>query len=125
MSIPSQDTTATTPQRTMDKNSVWKKRRRLFETSLNPFPEYRILRETDPVSYDEERQWWAVFRYQDIQRIITDYATFSSVQVLKEQDFPRNERVKQDSHEQNQGEFAPTLINLDPPRHRQLRSLIT
>jgi cytochrome P450 len=125
MSIQSQDTTATTPQQTTEQDSVWKKRRRLFETSLNPFPEYRILRETEPVSYDEERQWWEVFRYQDVQHVITDYATFSSEQVIKDQDFPRNERAQQDSNEQDQGEFVPTLVNVDPPRHRQLRSLIT
>ena len=125
MNRQSQDSAATTPQQTTEQNDVWKKRRRLFETSLNPFPEYRILRETDPVSYDEERRWWEVFRYKDVQRIITDYATFSSEQVIKEQDFPRNERVEQDSNEQDQAEFVPTLINMDPPRHRQLRSLIT
>ncbi|MBV9021816.1 MAG: hypothetical protein JOZ71_14015, partial [Ktedonobacteraceae bacterium] len=51
MSTQSQDTTLTTPQETTEQSEVWKKRRRLFETSLNPFPEYRILRESDPVSY--------------------------------------------------------------------------
>lgn len=128
MSIQSQDNTATTPQQTNEQSEVWKKRRRLFETSLNPFPEYRIMRETDPVSYDEERRWWELFRYQDVQRIITDYATFSSEQVMKERDMPRrprSEHANQDSNEQDRGEFAPTLINLDPPRHKQLRSIIT
>ena len=98
MSTQSQDITATTPQQTTEQKELWKKRRRLFETSLDPFPEYRLVRETDPVSYDEERQWWEVFRYQDVQRIITDYATFSSEQVIKAEDFPRNEDVEQDAN---------------------------
>lgn len=125
MSMQPQDATAAMPQQTTEQNELWKKRRRLLETSLNPFPEYRILRETNPVSYDEERQWWEVFRYQDVQRVITDYATFSSERVIKDQRFHRDERLHDDSNEQQQEEIAPTLISIDPPRHRQLRSLIT
>ncbi len=116
MSIQSQDTTATTPQQETEKSELWKKRRRLFETSLNPFPEYRILRESDPVSYDEERKWWEVYRYQDVQRVINDYTTFSSERLLKDEDLRRGV---------DEEEFAPSIINLDPPRHRKLRSLVT
>ncbi|MBV9707692.1 MAG: cytochrome P450, partial [Chloroflexi bacterium] len=118
MSTQSQDTAVTTPQETTEQNEAWKKRRRFLETSLNPFPEYRILRESDPVSYDEERKWWEVYRYQDVQRIINDYATFSSERLLKDQDFRQRGGVDEE-------EFAPSILNLDPPRHRKLRSLIT
>ena len=45
---------------------------------LNPFPWYRQMREHNPVYFNEERGSWAVFRYNDVQRVLTDYNTFSS-----------------------------------------------
>ncbi len=61
--------------------------------------------------YDEQRQAWQVFRYHEVQRVLSDYTTFTS----------------------NRGRLAPSskviptsasMIELDPPRHNQLRSLV-
>jgi cytochrome P450 len=71
---------------------------------LNPFPRYRTMRESNPVSYNEKIPWWEVYRYDDVFRIVNDYTTFSSEQV--------HPAVKMFS-----------LLRADPPRHRQLRSL--
>jgi len=46
--------------------------------SLDPFPWYRMMRESNPVYYDQENELWNVFRYKDTQHILTDPATFSS-----------------------------------------------
>jgi cytochrome P450 len=48
-----------------------------------------------------------VFRYADVEQVLTDYKLFSSV---------RNPEVTQ---------ARPNILNMDPPRHRQLRNLVT
>ncbi|HLI89597.1 MAG TPA: cytochrome P450 [Ktedonobacteraceae bacterium] len=74
---------------------------------LNPFPWYRRMRESDPVYYDEQEHSWNVFRYQDVQRVLADYQTFSS-QLTEGGDQP----------------LDTSIINLDPPRQRLLRMVI-
>lgn len=44
----------------------------------NPYPYYQHMREHQPVFYDQEQQIWQVFRYADVERMFTDYRTFSS-----------------------------------------------
>lgn len=65
----------------------------------------QTMRTTQPVYYDEQNKCWRLFRYDDITRVQNDYKTFSS-----EPDEPRE---------------ANSIIAMDPPRHRQLRSLVT
>src|SRR3989440_902904 len=79
------------------------------EDALNPFPRYRLMRESQPVFYQPQHQFWQVFRYDDVQRVLSDYASFSSV-------FGGSQR---------QDPLSASLISMDPPRHRQLRNLVT
>ncbi|HEX9116267.1 MAG TPA: cytochrome P450 [Anaerolineae bacterium] len=83
-----------------------------IERELNPFPWYQAMRQQAPVYYDRERWTWNVFGYDDVQRTLSEYATFSS-----------------QFHGSGGGDgsqpFAASLIGTDPPRHRQLRSLVT
>ena len=44
----------------------------------NPYPYYQRMREQQPVFYDQEQDAWQVFRYADVERVFTDYQTFSS-----------------------------------------------
>ena len=64
---------------------------------------FRFMRDTEPVSYSKETACWRVYRYDDVAYVEHDYAIFSS-----------ENRMVPDS-----------LFGLDPPRHRQLRSLVT
>jgi len=64
-----------------------------------------------PAYYDLQRQAWQVFRYAEVQRVLSDFATFSS------------NRGKLDPADR--GPNMASLVDLDPPRHRQLRSLVT
>ena len=82
--------------------------------SLDPFPWYKKMRATNPVSFDAESGLWHVFRYADIQQILNDPATFSSEVA---------QRAMTEEERKQAGE--PSILNLDPPRHRQLRSFIT
>ncbi|MCX6499495.1 MAG: cytochrome P450 [Arthrobacter sp.] len=83
-----------------------------IEKPLNPFPHYETMRKTEPVFQDQETGLWHVFRYDDVQRVLSEHATFSS-------------RMAGGDPTGTGQLFAASLINTDPPRHRQLRSLVT
>ena len=82
------------------------------EHPLDPFPHYERMREAAPVFHDEQSGSWHVFRYDDVQRVLSDHASFSS-------------RMGGDDPSETGHLFASSLITTDPPRHRQLRSLVT
>lgn len=69
-----------------------------------PLALYREKRAHEPVSFDERFRSWNVFRYDDVLAILNDHATFSS--------------------ESRGGPGLPSIVGMDPPRHRQLRSLV-
>jgi len=79
---------------------------------LDPFPHYRRMRDSAPCFHDEQSGSWHVFRYDDVQRVLSEHATFSS-------------RMGGTEPSEAGGLFAASLITTDPPRHRQLRSLVT
>ncbi len=79
---------------------------------LDPFPQYERMRETAPVYFDEQSGSWHVFRYDEVQRALSEYATFSS-------------HMGGDDGSASGQLFSSSLIATDPPRHRQLRSLVT
>ncbi|NMR29196.1 cytochrome P450 [Crystallibacter degradans] len=85
---------------------------RALEQSMNPYPHYEAMRETAPVFHDEQTGIWHVFKYDDVHRVLSEHATFSS------------QMPPGDQSETGQL-FAASLINTDPPRHRQLRSLVS
>ncbi len=92
------------------------------EAALNPFDYYRKMRESTPVSYDEKNKIWTLFRYEDVLRVTSDYSTFSSEQVVNSEQGLETLRREGISDED-----MPTqsILSLDPPRHRQLRSLVS
>ncbi len=82
------------------------------EHPLDPFSQYERMREAAPVYHDEQTGSWHVFRYDDVQRVLSEHASFSS-------------RMGGDDPSETGQLFASSLITTDPPRHRQLRSLVT
>src|SRR6516162_9230012 len=73
-----------------------------------PFDWYRTMRATQPVFNHPEWGGWQVFRYADVSRVLTEYATFSSASFGDESD-----------------PFGSSILQMDPPRHRQLRNIVT
>ena len=67
---------------------------------------YHQMQETQPILYHPEYNLWEVFRYKDVQQVLSDSATFSS-------DHCQPEALP--------FAFAPS----DPPRHHQLRALVS
>ncbi len=83
----------------------------ILREPLNPFPYYRQMRVTSPVFYAPEFRSWFVTRYDDVQRVVDDSALFSSEQAIRSR--------------LDEKKSAPTLLWTDPPRHGQLRSLVS
>lgn len=78
---------------------------------LDPFDGYRHQRETASVAFDPMRHLWSVYGYDDVQRVLSEYATFSSA-------YGRGGGSDGDP-------LGASIISTDPPRHRQLRTLVT
>src|SRR5450759_1796814 len=68
---------------------------------------FEQMRNDQPVSLEERMGIWQVFRYEDVSKVITDYAHFSS------QAFGVSGSFLKD-----------TLVAKDPPDHRKLRNLV-
>src|SRR5690348_13941510 len=66
-----------------------------------------MMRESAPVFLDPRRHNWSVFKYNDVQRVLSEHSIFSSQFIGSDQP------------------LDASMISMDPPRHRQLRSLVT
>jgi cytochrome P450 family 109 len=85
--------------------------REVLQRELGPSAETRIawfqkMLASSPVHYRPDYDLWEIFRYEDVQRVLLDHAAFSM-----EGSLPEN--------------FPSTLGLSEPPRHRQLRSLVS
>ncbi|GMA63177.1 hypothetical protein [Alicyclobacillus fastidiosus] len=75
----------------------------------DPFPWYEYMRSNQPV-WQEDSGAWHVFRHDDVKRVLSDHESFSSQRGTT--DDPSNP-------------ISASLISSDPPRHRQLRTLVS
>ena len=81
-----------------------------YEFHANPYPIYARLRSEAPAYYNEERNFWALSRYDDVRAALLDHETFCSSRGFTLEDI---------------GDFAlPMLLGMDPPDHTRLRSTI-
>lgn len=81
-----------------------------------PFEWYRMMRATQPVSKHPDWNAWLVFRYADVSRVLSDYATFSS----------DGHRIAQADNPQSEADpLESSILQMDPPRQRQLRNLVS
>jgi cytochrome P450 len=79
----------------------------------DPYDIYRWLRDEEPVHHIPERDLWVLSRFEDVQAAVSDPATFSSEQGISLGGINTTKRV------------PPNLLTLDPPRHDQLRKLVS
>jgi cytochrome P450 len=70
------------------------------------------MRQNSPIVWDDDSVSWLVFRYDDVARVQSDYQTFSSEGTVGGKEMAAEKS-------------SPSIIEMDPPRHRQMRSLIT
>ncbi|MCO8243674.1 cytochrome P450 [Haladaptatus sp. AB643] len=79
------------------------------ERRMDPFPWYETMRRTEPVRYDEERERWDVFGYDDVKRVLSDYETFSSAELSDFDPF---------------GSLGTVLVDENPPEHSRIRGIV-
>lgn len=80
---------------------------------VDPYPTYRRMRDEAPVYYNETYDFYALSRYDDVARGQRDYETYTSTYGIT------LAMVKM-----AQPQKYPSLIMLDPPEHRRMRSLV-
>jgi cytochrome P450 len=82
-----------------------------YDIHEDPFPVYRRLRDEAPAYFNERRNFWALSRYDDVRAATNDWRTFTSSEGITIE--PRRKGTE------------PHIIEMDPPRHTQLRSLVS
>lgn len=83
---------------------------------LEPFEWYAEMRRTSPVHFDEQRQTWDLFRYEDINRVLTDHEAFTANRTQSDADSATTP--------DNGGSIRQTMITVDPPEHDRLREFV-
>jgi cytochrome P450 len=80
----------------------------------DPYPAYKKLRAASPVHWNDDAKFWGLLKYQDIRFVASHPEKFSSVKGISIPDPAQPNPVQEGN-----------LIFTDPPRHRQLRKLIS
>lgn len=78
---------------------------------IDQFAWYARMRRESPVYEDPHTGVISVFGYDDAQRALSEYASFSS--------------ERGGSHASEEQAISASMISSDPPRHRRLRNLVT
>lgn len=79
----------------------------------DPYPMYARLRDEAPVYYSEQYDFYALSRHDDVARAFKDFDTYSSARGVT------LEEIQSGQHSHNQ-----SIIWMDPPEHRRMRSLV-
>jgi cytochrome P450 len=77
----------------------------------DPYPHYAAMRSLGPLVKNAMTGFWMVWRYEDVQTVLNDHATFSSEALRGGVDRP-------------DAFGAPTMLNSDPPDHDRYRSVV-
>jgi cytochrome P450 len=77
----------------------------------DPYPAYALLRDEHPVYRNEERDFWAISRFDDVQAALRDWQTYSNATAVD---------LDGTSHEM----FGSSFAEADPPRHDVVRKLV-
>ncbi|MFV1363105.1 cytochrome P450 [Mycolicibacterium elephantis] len=81
----------------------------------DPYPTYRLLRDEAPVHRAEDTNAWVFSRHHDVTAALLDHHSYSSVDGVFPTP-PGSSFVEL---------FLPMMITMDPPRHDQLRALVS
>lgn len=84
------------------------------ELMANPFPVYQKLRDEHPAYYNRDLDLWVLSRYQDVSAAVNDVETYSSANSITLGGPPPEMMAR-----------IPMMIMMDPPRHTELRLLVS
>jgi cytochrome P450 len=83
------------------------------EFFADPHQIYRRLRDEAPVYYNEQYDFYALSRHEDVAAAFKDFETYSS-----------SRGVTLDEIQSGQVNHGQSIIWMDPPEHRRMRSLV-
>jgi cytochrome P450 len=82
-----------------------------FAANEDPYPTYRLLRDHAPAYHNEERDAWALTRFDDVQQAARDWETFTT-------------RPSVDLDATGQFFQPGNMLDSDPPKHDRLRNAV-
>ena len=83
------------------------------EWFLEPAPWYERMRRTAPVHQDDGSGMWSVFRYDDVERVLSDWKAFSSRFGVYDEPGDAVSPI------------GASMIGTDPPSHSKLRTIVS
>jgi cytochrome P450 len=83
---------------------------------LAPFEWYAKMRQEAPVYFDEQRETWDVFRYEDINHVLKDHEAFTANRSVAD--------AESSDTAEDDGSILQTMITADPPEHNRLRGFV-
>jgi cytochrome P450 len=86
------------------------------EIHSDPYPVYEHMRRECPVFHNEDFDFWALFRFDDVQAALKDWQTYTT----REGTFLKHEIATMREFMPEEGKF----LDMDPPRSVQLRRLL-
>jgi cytochrome P450 len=89
----------------------------------DPYAQYQLVREQDPVHLSP-LGIWALFRYEDIYRVLRDPSLSVEERNLSER-FRTDDEELQAMFDERRDGGTHTMLNLDPPDHHRLRRLVS
>jgi cytochrome P450 len=81
-----------------------------------PYDLYRRMRDQLPVYFNEQYQFWALFRYEDVCAAHKDWQTFSSAHGVDLSTLHTDPEIIK---------MYGSMIMMDPPEHDRLRALVS
>ncbi|HEX5366297.1 MAG TPA: cytochrome P450 [Acidimicrobiales bacterium] len=88
------------------------------ELHEDPYPVYRWMREEAPLYRNDELDFWALSRFDDLWTVVHDPETYSSARGVT---LTANAAEADD---EGMADVLPVMIQMDPPRHDELRKLV-
>jgi cytochrome P450 len=89
----------------------------------DPYAQYKLVREADPVHLSPIGSW-ALFRYEDVHRILRDPHLSVEEHNARPLPFEKDPDIQAMLDERQDG-GSHNMLNLDPPDHHRLRRLVS
>jgi cytochrome P450 len=83
------------------------------EWFLDASPWYKVMRKSAPVFHDKDEGTWHVFRYSNVERVLTQFGTYSS------------EFGSAGEGDSSSASIMGSMITKDPPYHTKLRNIVS
>ncbi|MDF2715561.1 MAG: cytochrome [Paenibacillus sp.] len=85
-------------------------KKRVVPEELIPLTKFRQMRASSPVQFQERNGDWHIYKYSDVKTVFSDHELFSS---QLRSNPPKEEPIE------------ASILRRDPPKHRQMRSLVS